>query len=174
MVAARAAAKGDLAGYLAATTGEAGGSVVGALLHGDPGAAETAAGASAKPDAAVGRGLLLLATPPADAAKLAAAKAAFLDALAAGDREDRALKRALEAAGADGLATVREAVIPPKDKRVYAAAAAVWFPAEKAELLALAYQLDYQRDVVSLALRTLTGGEPVKPAGGKPARPGRK
>ena len=164
---ARAVARGDKAAYLAAA-GPSAGTVADAIVRGEPIAfappAEVGAEADSTPDKspekpALARGLALLATPPTDA-KHAAAKKAFLDALAAGDRDEKRLKLALEA-GDGVLVAVKVAMIQPGEKRVYAAAAARWSPGEKPELIALARKLDFHRDVTSLALRQLLG-EPAK------------
>ncbi len=163
MAASRAAARGDRAAYLAAV-GPATKSVTDAVLRGGPVAATPE-------DSAVNHGLALLATPPADA-KFAAAKLAFLDALESGDRDEKLLKLQLEHGGDDILMSLGEATLEPREKRVYAAAAAVWYPAQKPQLVALAKALDYHRDATSLALRKLLGDKP--PAAVKPPKPARK
>ena len=162
LAASRAAAKGDRAAYLAAV-GPATKSVADAVLRGDPVAASPE-------DSAADHGLALLATPPADA-KFAAAKLAFLDALESGDRDEKLLKLQLEHGGDDILTALREATLEPREKRVYAAAAAVWYPAQRPQLVAFARTLDYHRDATSLALRKLLG---EKPPAVKPPKPVRK
>ena len=172
LASSRAAARGDRAAYLAAAGPS--GSAADAVLRGEPVPA-SAGDESTDPSpekSAVERGLALLATPPDDA-KFPAAKKAFLDALAAGDRDEKRLKGLLEAGGGDIVTAVRQAMVPPRDKRVYAAAAALWYPAEKPKLVALARTLDFQRDVTSLALRQLLGDAPAKPTA-RPAKPPRK
>ena len=153
LTASRAAARGDRAGYLAAAAPDAA-SVADAVLRGGP--------VAAPPDAtAADHGLALLATPPADA-RHAAAKSAYLEALESGGPDEKYLKLHLELGTEEIVTTLREAYLEPREKRVHAAAATLWYPARKPQLDALARTYDYHRDATSLALRKLLGDKPPK------------
>lgn len=151
--AARASARGDVEGFLAASATLAAGepTTALALLKGDRDGAIVAAAAGSTPDAAVERGLILLATPANDPT-FPASKIAFLTALGTGDRDARDLKALLERGGSDGLAALKKLVISPRENRVYVAAASAWFPKEKAQILEYARLLDFRKDEVSLVL----------------------
>lgn len=140
--------RGNIPAYLDAVKAEKP-TVVSLLLHGDRLSAE-----AQKTNDVSSRGLILLATPRQIDPALQAAKTAFLTALeTAGDPELKRLKMLLETGDPASVKRLKELTILPETKRVCMAAAALWFPDQRNELLAFARKLDFHKDAVSLVLQ---------------------
>jgi tetratricopeptide (TPR) repeat protein len=106
-------------------------------------------------------GLLYLAARQANEKKLADEQWSLLLAtLAKGGRQQRQLGDMLAGRKPVTVAAVRRLVLDPQEKRVLAAVAARRQPELEKELLALARQLNFQKDRISLCLgKVLAAGE---------------